>query len=1568
MDTAPTFSCFLIGGDTLLNECGETLITKGHRISGVITAAPKVRTWATKRGLRHVDVNGRYAEALAEAPFDYLFAITHLSLIPDDVLAMPRRGAVNFHDGPLPRYAGLNTPAWALMNGEREYGISWHVITPGVDEGDLLNQRLFDLAPDETSLSLNTRCFAAGLESFAELVDQLASGSEVRTAQDLSGRSVFLRDQRPAAGAMLDWRQSATGLAALVRALDFGPYPNLLAAPKARVNGQVVLVLEAEARDEEGMGAPGSVLSMDDSELLATTGDGVLRLTRLALPCGAPLTPAGLAERAGLAAGGGFDVLSDAERAEIDELVQRTARFEGFWRKRLEALEPLDLPGATAREAEPAPVAEPLALPDAWLGGSGDPVARLVAGFALWLGRTGGKNRFHLGFGSDRLDERLGARRDLFATELPLAVELDLHASFAASQDRIFAELERVERRETYLRDLVGRQPILADNPALGVGLAPVAVRIGDPAAARLAPRSQLTVTVDPDGNRATAVFDGAQVSAESRAQCLSQIRVLLENVAAAPEAPVGEIGLLSADERQRVLTEWNRTARDHDRTRCLHQLFEAQVDRSPDATAVVFEGRSLSYRELDHRANRLARHLRSLGVGPDVLVGVHVERSLELVVAIQAVHKAGGAYVPLDPAFPADRVNYMVEDARCAVILTQSAIVSRLPPAPAKVVRIDGDAAAIDQHDGDRLGDVGVAASNLAYVIYTSGSTGRPKGVMVEHRNAHNFFVGMDERVPTETQDGAQPCWLAVTSLSFDISVLELLWTLTRGFKVVVFKDRERGGEKVPPHIAARAMGFGMFMWGNDDGPGKKKYELMLEGAKYLDQNGFTSVWTPERHFHAFGGPYANPSVTGAALAVITKNVSIRSGSCVSPLHHPIRIAEEWAMVDNLSDGRVGLSFASGWQPNDFVIRPESYGTKERPRAKDVMLEQIEIVRKLWRGEKVEFPNPFGDMVPIQTLPRPVQPELPFWVTTAGNPKTYEDAGRTGANVLTHLLGQTFEEVAEKIAIYRKARAEAGLDPKTGIVTLMLHTLIAESRAEARSLAHQPLKDYLGSSVALVKGFAWTFPAFKRPEGETASPMDIDLGTLSAEELDAILEFAFDRYFETSGLFGTVEEAVDIVNKAKAIDVDEIACLLDFGAPTGMVRDSLPLVAEVARRANEHVGMVVSAGADLSIAAQIGDNHVTHLQCTPSLARMMLLDDRARSALGRVQHMMVGGEALPADLAAELTGLVQGTVTNMYGPTETTVWSSTHRLDRDGKAVSIGRPIANTSLYVLDGARQPVPVGTPGELYIGGDGVVRGYLDRPELTAERFVPNPFVPLESGARMYRTGDLVRWREDGSLEFIGRVDHQVKIRGYRIELGEIEARLAEQPGVRECVVVVREDVPGDARLVAYLVVGKPTPETSALRSALKRTLPEYMVPAHYAVLEAMPLTPNGKIDRKALPNPDELAAAAKEVAYVEPENETEQRIAQIWQKTLGRDRIGVDDNFFDIGGHSLLVVRMHRELKLAFDEPIALTDLYRFPTIRSFTEHLSGEGPAGAAQSGTDRAARRRELAARRRRR
>jgi amino acid adenylation domain-containing protein len=379
---------------------------------------------------------------------------------------------------------------------------------------------------------------------------------------------------------------------------------------------------------------------------------------------------------------------------------------------------------------------------------------------------------------------------------------------------------------------------------------------------------------------------------------------------------------------------------------------------------------------------------------------------------------------------------------------------------------------------------------------------------------------------------------------------------------------------------------------------------------------------------------------------------------------------------------------------------------------------------------------------------------------------------------------------------------------------------------------------------------------------------------------------------------------------------------------------------------------VVIDDGASVyALAAQITRHAVTHLQCTPSLASMLVRDPRAVAALGRLRRLLIGGEALSPDLAQRLTAAAPDALFNLYGPTETTIWSLAHHVTpADAERVPIGAPIANTSVHVLDPNARPVAIGTPGELYIGGEGVAAGYLNRPDLTAERFVATPH------GRRYRTGDIVRSDAEGRLEFLGRIDQQVKIRGVRIELGEIEVLLRQHPAVRDAVVVVREVQPDDKRLAAYVVPSAPRAvDGAALRTWLAERVSEAMLPSAIVFLAAIPLTPNGKIDRQALPDPT-FQAPQTPAAATGPATETERLIAGIWADVLGQAAVGATDRFFDLGGHSLLMVDVHGQLEAALGREIPLVDLFEYPTVRTLAAHLSGRDPAAAVPTPTTSAA------------
>ncbi len=1321
MSEAERFSCCLVGEGKLLAECAEVLRARGHDVVAVISSEPSVIRWCeTSRVPRAPWACDRLA-FLGTVAFDYLFSVVNHRVLDAEVLRLARRGAVNYHDSPLPAYAGFNVTSWAIANGETSHGVTWHEMSERVDSGRISKQRRFALAPDETAFSLAARCHAVALETFAELIDELSTHRVDAREQGAEGRTYFGRHARPAS--VLDFTKPAAELARLLRALDTGPEDSFLGVPKLAATNLFYLLKEARAAPASKLGAaPSTIVAIDANAIRVATGEGELRLLQVAALDGTPRSLAELVSEAKLHVG------ARLERPPLDAIATfdaEIARHEGFFVERLKSSVPaafLDVRGATATaiEVEEAD----FDVPSLHARAADADFAMLV--FAIFVRRCGVGDVEDIGF-----DDRTALIEGPFVHQVPFRIGWKRDERSDTALDEARAELAELRQRRAFAADVWERHAALRELPRLGLSRGyPIVIRREGFDSAFL-PGTILELTFV--GGRVHARFDGRMLAPLDVRRLGARFEAFVQAALAAPETPLDRLPIVPESERRLLLEGWNATKRDVP-VRCVHEFFERQVVETPEAVAVVFRDRRLTYHELNERANAVAHRLMREHVGPDVLVGIYLERSIDMLVAMLAVLKAGGAYVPLDPGYPAERLGWMLEDCRATVILTSARLCATLPHHSATVVDVTGAELGGSSHENPRTA---VRPEHLAYVIFTSGSTGRPKGVMIEHRNVANFFAGMDERVGTTARSGKQPAWLAVTSMSFDIHVLELLWTLARGFKVVLAE--EQSAARTRTASVSRKMDFSLFYFASDAaGAGAERYRLLTEGAKFADEHDFAAVWTPERHFHAFGGLYPNPSVTSAALAVLTKRTQIRAGSVVLPLHNPVRVAEEWSVVDNLSGGRVGLSFASGWHASDFALAPDHYADR-----KERMFLGIETIRKLWRGESIDATSGDGKPIQIRIQPLPVRARPPIWITTAGNVGTFRAAGEQGFNLLTNLLGQSVRELSEKIAAYRDAYRHAG-HPGEGIVTVMLHAFVTSDASLARATVYEPFSNYLKTSVDLIKMAPSAFPAFRQPSKAASGDTALDPSSFGDEDLKALVDHAFERYFETAGLFGTPGSCLGMVERLREVGVNELACLVDFGVEPDIVLANLVHLDRLRERANAEPA--VGGGDEYSIASQTVEHGVTHLQCTPSLARMMLAMPEMRAALRALDVVLLGGEPLPAGLAEQVLKGFDGRLVNMYGPTETTVWSTTSEVARGDSDVTIGRPIANTEMFLLDRAHELVPIGMPGELFIGGAGVARGYLNRPDLTRERFVEHPLVP---GARLYRTGD------SGALPGLGR---------------------------------------------------------------------------------------------------------------------------------------------------------------------------------------------------------------------
>ena len=791
------FDAFLVGEGSLLVRCGDALLREGHRVRGVASPGGPAAEWAARNGIPHAPPGGDLAAFLRSAPCDYLFSIVNRRVLPAEVHRLASRAAINFHDSPLPRYAGVHATSWAILHGERVHGVTWHLITDEVDAGDVLKQRLVDVEPRDTALTLNAKCYDAALASFEELIGELAGEGCVPRPQDPGRRSYFGLHARPGAACSLDWSRPAREIDALVRALDFGGYTNPLGLPRLWIGGEPFLVGRAEAAEPTGgsAAAPGTILALADEEMLVAAGDSSVRVGGFRAADGREVRVPELVGRFGLAAGGRLPSLDPGEAARLDAAYGEVCRHERFWVRRLAGAEPLAL-GQPA--AEPGPgtgegVVVPLGAEVAGLLASLEAAERLpwlTAACGCFLGRVAGAARFDVGL-RRALPGAAEGFHSVFADTVPLRFELEPGNRFPAALAALRGRLRELDGRATFVRDLPLRYPELRRLEArLPGGRWPVVLAWGSGGGE--AGPLEVVLAAEPAGVR--LAHDPRALPAAEVEGLAAQLAAFLEGIARDPERPLASLPRVGPGERRRLVEEWSGHEAEEVAGRTLHELLAEQAARTPDAVAVECGDERLSYGELEARANRLAHALRRIGVGPERLVGISLDGTTDAVVAMLATLKAGGAYVPLDPAYPRERLAYMLEDSGAVALLTRTEHLAALPDAAVPVLCLDRDRDALERESAHAPPPLG-GEDGLAYLIYTSGSTGRPKGVLVPHRGVVSLAAAFRDVLGLRPGDRL----LLMVSLSFDASVGTIFSTLASGGTLVLPRERAAlGGEEL--------------------------------------------------------------------------------------------------------------------------------------------------------------------------------------------------------------------------------------------------------------------------------------------------------------------------------------------------------------------------------------------------------------------------------------------------------------------------------------------------------------------------------------------------------------------------------------------------------------------------------------------------------------------------------------------------------------------------------------------------------------------------------------------------
>lgn len=970
-----------------------------------------------------------------------------------------------------------------------------------------------------------------------------------------------------------------------------------------------------------------------------------------------------------------------------------------------------------------------------------------------------------------------------------------------------------------------------------------------------------------------------------------------LKNALVSLDSPVNDISCVSKQEKA-MLVQFGQS--EHvlpQTTGSLSECLELALSEASNKVVLTCANGQYTGEELLEQVSLRANYLIISGVKVGDRVAMAMDRNMDMVSWLLAILKAGACYVPLDRSIPANRIEYILQDANIRFVVSDGSISVLDKFVELSNLYVQSDKLTAIARNNYALRP---APSSLAYIIYTSGTTGTPKGIKVSHQNVCHFLQAMEPLIVPSIKP--ESLWLSMTPLAFDISVLEIFGSLLFGINLFVAPD-----QRVTHETVDESMAFSLFFFGcASENSSENIYDLMLASSEYADQHGYSAVWTPERHFAEFGGLFPNPALTSAALAMRTKHLHVRAGSCVLPLNNPLKLAEDWAVVDNLSNGRAGVSFASGWHPADFVLQPDSFENRHR-----IMFDSIETFKSLWRGESISLKDPFGKQVVTKVFPKPIQTNIPMWLTAAGNPKTFEDAGRLGVNILTHLLGQTITELKEKIDIYRRAWRQAG-HIGSGQVSLMIHTFIGDSESKVLSVAKEPFKSYLSSSLSLLEQVKNEL--FKH-------------GQQNEIEQDDLLNMAFERYAKSAALLGTVDSCTHIVQNLARAGVDEVACLIDFGIENSEVLASLKNLTLLKNRFNQ---AKQSALTDL-----LKDKYVTHVQCTPSMATLLLADPKVKEKLDNLKQLFVGGEVLTPEMAGALLAIDNVELFNMYGPTEATVWSTCSSITA-GQPITIGRPLAHATAFVVDQGRRLSPPGAIGELLLSGKCISQGYVSATPEQLDRFIENPITGVEQS---YLTGDLVRFNSKGELQFLGRTDDQIKLRGFRIELAEIDSHIESHDEIKQCACALVGDSAENHKVVAFYTSSSDVVELeSMLNLYIRSRVPDYMIPTDYVRVETIPMTTSGKKDRKTL---SAIFVRKVQGQMVSPATEMEAAVAQIWCDLLKVSEVGVTTSFFELGGHSLLLAKLQATLNEKFNLSLTVRMVFDRNTVREQAELIEG---------------------------
>ncbi|PKM52637.1 MAG: hypothetical protein CVV02_00435 [Firmicutes bacterium HGW-Firmicutes-7] len=799
MNSSENNTCYLIGEASLLIKCGEILINNGFIIKGVISKEKKICEWATNNDLDRINPKEAYFKVLKKEPFDFLFSIVNYQVLKKDVLDLPKKMAINFHDAILPRYGGIHATSWALLNDEKVHGITWHIMEEGVDQGNILKQKTVEIDNKETAFSLNLKCYIAAVDAFEELVKELTTNTYTETPQKLEDRTYFEKNKRPENGGIVSWPTSAEAVDRLVRAMDFGGKANGFGCVKIVIMGHFYIISKTEILRAKSNLNSGKVLKVEKSSLVIGTTTYNIRIYLKSLT-GKELDLFDDENIKGLQEGYLLENVDGNIKEKINTLYSNFSKYESYWKKRLVNIEkPIIQDISRIQESEEDfYIKQQIQLPNSFINyvngleNGRSLVEYIFIAISAFIARIGENQFFDIGFSSEELKLELAGVEDQYANIVPYRVEItalqNLEELFSIMGDYI----ENINKKKTYPFEMISRQPELfaASEEETALTIPIVVEQNRDLKEIHSKVKGDLVFLIDDRTMNCHIIFKGNKYDEKKTIELMKRLTIFLSEIALKPNTPVMKTNILTTEEYNKIVVEWNNKSVEYPREKCTYELIEEQVIKTPDRIAVIYEAQQLSYKELNDRADQLSRYLKCKGIQEGKLIGVFMERSIDLLVVLIGIWKAGCAYVPLDPIYPKERLLYMIEDAHLPLIITQSDLIGRLPDTAAKKVEIDlekveifDETTAMLPSKKGRSRKKLSTKDRLAYVIFTSGSTGKPKGVEITQRGLTNYLWFVVESQGFTEKDK----FMALTTICFDISLCELFANLIKGGQVEI-------------------------------------------------------------------------------------------------------------------------------------------------------------------------------------------------------------------------------------------------------------------------------------------------------------------------------------------------------------------------------------------------------------------------------------------------------------------------------------------------------------------------------------------------------------------------------------------------------------------------------------------------------------------------------------------------------------------------------------------------------------------------------------------------------------